>query len=209
MQIQDFKKLANASEEIIERAYQTLAKNGDIETACVYAPRLLQKMLSDTKSFSIDAEDIPSFISRCIERNLPESLDMLLKDVRFAKYPDKAIFLRQIHGIENYLVAKKHGWTDHEWEKRIVLFQRAWKQETCEKSLTYTGPVLSKYEKTGRYFGYRRTLYWLRWNRGKRYKMYKEILEKNGWGGCKWQAYADYLKEDEDSLPSEIYSRST
>jgi hypothetical protein len=193
------------TEAQLENVYQEVKQ--DFDATIVYSPVLLNRFIKE--KLKISDQDIGSCISRCIERNLPESLQILLNWDQVASYTGpKNLYLRMITNVNCYLLARKHGWFDHEWEKRINFVQKIWKRKHYKskadvpKLEPYNGPFMSQYEKSGQYYGYRRAMYFIRWNRKNRYKFYQELMRLGKWGTCSWQAYADFLKEDEQELPN-------
>jgi len=147
-------------------------------------------------------------LARCIERKLLPSLNLLLSSGRCGV---GNLFLRWVGSSEAYVKASLAGWRDLELEKRLVLIQRLWRTRKIHKIPCYEGPVLEDYENLRNegklregYFGYRHTLYKLRWDRKNRHRFYRSILTFDRWGDCAWQAYCDLLKENEDRMPSKI-----
>jgi hypothetical protein len=139
-------------------------------------------------------DDINSAVCRCIEYNWPERLTLLLSKMDHLIYKssnkDKRLMLRRIN-INCYLSAKQYGFVDTEWEKRIVLTQRLFRKQS-PNSLVYTGPHFKDYLPE-MYWGYRNSLYFLRWNRFQRYLILKKI--KESWhGDCNYSAYCDYVE---------------
>lgn len=117
---------------------------------------------------------------------------------------------RKFH-LSVYLLARKFGFMDIELEKRISLFQRIYRERKSGKtqmkpnllSIKYNGPFPEdffrrkdgsiNYEHSPRYYGYRHVLYFLKWNRTKRYQILS-LIKRYWWGDCRYQAYVDYLE---------------
>lgn len=152
----------------------------------VYNPALLKVHIKKCT----DGDDINSMISRCIEHNLPESLDIILEYLPNIEHVDKRLLLRRISDVKLYLKAKLYGFIDNELEKRIVLIQRLFRK-TSSNNVSYTGPTWDEYL-PDRYWGYRHTIYYLRWNRYQRYKCLKFILREGP--DCRYEAYKDFIE---------------
>ena len=96
---------------------------------------------------------------------------------------------------------KDHGYSDIELMKRIVAIQRCWRHGISIHNFRYSGPLLDDYEKDGRYFGFRHGLYFVRWNRRQRWRLYKSAseLDRHGDGDvtadCFIVAYIQFVKE--------------
>lgn len=188
------------TDELRKRTFDCYKRHEDHCDDAVYDTPLLKLFLLGDHDFM--GENLRSAISRCIERKLPESLELLLPA---EMKTSKSLFLRWIGTAELYLKARKAGWCDFEWEKRVVGIQKLWrahKAKTPKPKLEfkYTGPDLGEYEDSNKYFGYRHSMYAVRWNRKHRFRFYSTLLKYKRWGDCAWQAYANLLGEDEKSL---------
>ncbi len=171
--------------------------------ACISSPEWLEKA-------NRDIEGMQSLIARCVEWGLMTASELIISEL-FPRlttklYTDKFLYLRWIGSIDIYMMFRKYDWCDIEWEKSIVFLQRRWrtrKNPIKPKFIQekFTGPKIVECEQKKKYFGYRQTLYWMRWNRTKRYQLYRNILLLNRGGDCAWQAYVDFLHEDEAEMP--------
>jgi hypothetical protein len=201
------KKEGSLTQELRQKVFSCFIKHEEHCDLAVYDPPLLKLFLSEKHSFS--GEELRSAISRCVERKLPESLELLLgaEKGREAKEQsqDKRLFLRWVGSIELYIKARGCGWIDVELEKRITAIQRAWR---CRKKpnqkvlleFKYEGPDLTKYEESNAYFGYRHAMYAVRWDRKHRFHFYSQLLKYERWSDCAWQAYVEFLGESEKDL---------
>ena len=182
-----------------------LENDGEHCDLAVYDPPLLRLFLENDPIY-FHGEDLRSGISRCIEHCLSESLDLLLS---VETKGDRRLFLRWIGSAELYVKAREKGWSDVEWEKRLVLLQRTWRarkrrQVKPQSDFRYEGPELKTYEETNRYYGYRHCTYEVRWNRKYRYRLYSKLLAFSRWGDCAWEAFTNFLGENEITLPRPV-----
>lgn len=193
-----------ASQHFSEALFKECHKDACFYGAAVYDTQLL-KLLLTTEQTTPRGEDLRSAISKCIERGLPEALDLLLPLDH--GLPDKCLYLRRVDSVTLYVIARETGWRDVEWEQRIILLQRRWREYKAQRGvslseLKYAGPEIGTFTKEGLYFGYRHSMYKARWDRRNRHRYYKQILTSGNWGWCVWQAYVDYVeKGDESNLP--------
>lgn len=164
--------------------------------AC-YDERLLQLMLTDPRS-TPTGKVLSSSVSRCIENDYPSTLTTLLT----LPNPDKQMFLRRIRNVHLYTQARHCGYIDTEFEKRVVLIQRLFRGRSVptdrsapETKITYDGPELEDYQARGEYFGYRHSVYAIRWDRTHRHRLYAGLLKHDRYLDCAWQAYVDFLGE--------------
>ena len=183
------------------------------EINTVYSPKVFAAHLTMvTEIYDIDC--ITSTVARCVERGMKVQLEMLMShldrlvSLSKSKYPlEKRLMLRKCDS-ECYHIARRYGFIDDELEKRLILIQRKWRKQPAN-SLSYTGPTVLEYIPSGdnnpcdRYWGYRQTLYILKWNRTQRYHILK-LIQKHWWGDCRYQAYVDYLEpKTEDNISHE------
>jgi hypothetical protein len=170
--------------------------------ACISSPEWLRKAKNDISGMQ-------SLVARCIEWTLAEASELIISSL-FSGLSPQPIYLRWIGSFNIYMCFRKYGFCDIEWEKSIVFLQRRWRarklQIKSQDKLRFTqrnfiGPEIKEYECKKKYFGYRHALYWMRWNRTKRYQLYRDILLLMRDGDCAWQAYIDFLHEDGDELP--------
>lgn len=137
-------------------------------------------------------DDIISAISRCIENDhfgvLVHIFDNMDKLIRITKCKTISfhLLLRKAN-IDCYLYARNHQFIDYELEKRIIYIQRRFRHKTYKYS--YNGPTPESYEFSDRLWSYRQTMYFMRWNRFKRYKMF----DRDWRDECR-DAYEDFFK---------------
>lgn len=194
------------------------------EKNLIYSPKLFELHLSYVQEVTI-LDDITSCVSRCVEYGIKDSLILLLKNIdrligmstdEFVKICDKQLLLRKID-LPCYNIAKEYGFIDMELEARIIMIQKL----ICKKDIDvhiYSGPKPENYCKVNdiidysgetqrnRYFGYRHTLYYMKYNRINRYQLVK--LFKSDWhGDCRFQAYVDSFPDDTELLTALTFSK--
>lgn len=189
-------------EEISEIAQSCINDNTYLSISVVYDIRLLNWLLPRDPI----KETLQSMIARCIERDLPDALDLIMQRIDHAEYPQRHIYLRWIRSLPCYFTARYYGWYDPEWEKRIIAIQRIWRSRRIGKVYRrpkhqYEGPDLDRAERENKYFGWRHSHYWVRWNPQKRYLLYKQFMRYDRVGDCAWQAYITRLGEDGADMP--------
>jgi hypothetical protein len=166
-----------------------------------------------TKVFYMD--QLNSAITRCVEYGYQAQLELLLERLDDlikvcqcldgCRTLDRRLMLRKIH-LPCYVRAKAFGLVDLELEKRVALIQTIWRNRSSSSTrssegarLVYQGPHPEEYREsfedwrpTGspQYWGYRHSLYYLRWNRRHRYRLLRLIPN----GDCRYQAWVDYLE---------------
>lgn len=163
----------------------------------------------------LDFDDYNSAITRSVEFNHPDRLAVLIDHLprikTLASHTDYLLMLRKA-SIGCYLTAKEHGFCDPELEKRIVLIQRLWRSRRSRSPAevrvpAYGGPYPEDYAKTpslldgegARYWGYRHTTYFCRWNRRKRYLILKRLLGE-WWGDCRYEGYKDLVEGGDENF---------
>jgi hypothetical protein len=184
----------------IENAFKDNLNEKVIYTSAVYNTTLLIKLLDIKK---LDLAELPSMIARCVEYNLLASLNILLFSrkykLNFIPAKSRCLYLRKISSIKTYLIARKAGWVDVEWEKRIIFIQRLFRARKFSQikfTNNFSGPFIADYK--DEYFSYRHGLYNVRWNRNKRWKFYLDIITDERWGDCVWQSYVDFVENKVD-----------
>lgn len=202
-EVHDFVK--NGTIEIYLGQLLELARTEtNFEKGTVYSLEVFREHLKYFKHVgSLDC--VNSTITRCVEYGLMEQLVLLLeritKEVWFEAV-DKRLLLRKA-SIQVYLKAKEYGFIDLEFEKRIVLIQNIWRSRKLpSKNVDYSGPTYEEYcagnyDPKDRYWGYRQTLYFLKWHRTQRFRMLKTIISDKWGKDCRFQAYIDYLEHEE------------
>lgn len=196
-------KLAEYEDQLLSLAREYLY----FENATVYSAKILElhlKLIEEVPNL----DDVSSAIMRCVEHGFTAQLQLLLENLpRLVsmcerKAPlDKRLLLRKCN-VNCYLIAKQHGFIDNELEKRIIFLQRKFRRQT-PNSLVYQGPTPKEYsldENYGvypRYWGYRQTLYFIRWNRYQRLVILRLI--KSDYGDCNATAYIDYLEKGNEN----------
>jgi hypothetical protein len=183
----------------------------------VYYASVLAKHLANCTELEFFS-DLNAAICRCVEYGLIEQLQMLLEAIpRLTKIAtcldgcrelDRTLMLRKMD-INCYLIAQKHGFSDPEFEKRIVLAQRLIKRHPHPtENVEYSTPTWEAPEyqgqgshSSGRYWGYRQTLYYLKYNPKNRYRILSSILVRSlnaslpgHWGDCVYAAYVKYVE---------------
>lgn len=189
------------------------------EVNVVYSKELFEHHLKHVK-YVYDFDNVTSAISRCVEYGFEDQLKSLVDainnnkdwlklspdaDPNVVQSLDRRLLLRKIN-FKCYLIARNAGFIDREFEKRIVLLQNLWRKKKVVE-VSYSGPTPEEYyggpvtdTNDCRYWGYRHTLYFLKWNRTYRYKILN--LLNTAWGGdCRYQAYIDYLEPTGENLP--------
>lgn len=172
----------------------------------VYSSIILEKHLKTLKEVHY-LDDINSAITRCIEYNLVNSLILLLKSIPSllskASFKDNVIeldrnlMLRKAN-LNCYLISKKYGFFDRELEKRMTLFQRKFKKQD-RNNITFSSFVIPSESNPLRYWGYRQALYWIKWNKKKRYQLLKRL--KESWqNDCRYEAYLNSLESNNEIL---------
>lgn len=188
----------------------------------VYYASVLAKHLANCAELELFS-DLNSAICRCVEYGLIEQLRMLLEAIpRLTKMAtcldgcrelDKTLMLRKMD-INCYLVAQKHGFSDPEFEKRIILAQRLIKRHPHPaENVEYSTPTWEAPEykgegtSSGRYWGYRQTIYYLKYNPKNRYRILSSILNRvpkaslpGHWGDCVYAAYVEYVEHGDCSI---------
>jgi hypothetical protein len=212
-----------------ENAFLASVKDEEYyEKGVVYSAKILEAHIKVIKYVNY-LDDITSSIARCVEYGLKLQLDILIKYLDKLTLMgvhkdgvtvlDKRLLLRKCD-FPCYSLAKQYGFVDYELEKRIVFIQRLMRKQPIN-DLKYEGPSPIEFFQVDnvinyndlpverilhslpRYWGYRHTLYFIRWNRSQRYEIVNLI--KLYWhGDCRYQAYVDYLEsKTEDNLKFE------
>lgn len=177
------------------------------KNAVYYESVLLHHL--DTCSQVEVLDDLNSAICRCVEHGLINQLRAILTKLPalldMATHADgcdtldRTLMLRKVD-LPSYLVAKAHGFVDVELEKRIAIAQRMIKGTPVQCPIIYEGPSwTSKGYQKPRYWGYRQTIYYLRYNPESRYKALTNVLRRGlsplcWWGNCCWSAYKDFVE---------------
>ena len=179
------------------------------EKSVVYSSRVLEAHIGHVREVDY-LDDITSSVARCVEYGLKDQLEILLKNldklVSLATHfdgvtiLDRRLMLRKIN-TECYAIAAKHGFIDSELEARISIIQRILRKQDIQP-IIYKGPIpheyfcvdgVLDYEPSPRYWGYRHTLYFLKWNQAARINIAK-LIKDHWWGDCRYQAYVDSLE---------------
>lgn len=186
------------SPELAQALFKTAQVDGSFCGSSIYHVNVLKLLLS-TPHTSPKGEDLRSAISKCIERDKPEALALLLP--LSLGVTDKRLFLRHVQSVTCYITARHMGWLDVEWEARLGCIQRWWRTKprvSIRVTFVYTGPEEALYAKCKLYFGYRHSMYKARWDRRNRHRYYQHLVKVNRWGDCAWQAYVDYVENRVD-----------
>lgn len=189
--------------DIVAKAQQIINGQEEIYTDFVYEPRLLKLVLPTDPPM----EMLRSMISRCIERSRLDSLEIIFGIVDPTEVVGpKHLYLRWISSIPAYLLARQQGWYDPEWGKRLVAIQRRWRarrtgQKYHPRPHRFEGPDLDQHERSNKYFGWRHSLYNVRWNPRYRYRFYKRLIHHGRIGDCAWESYCTYLNEHKKNMP--------
>ncbi|SNW61926.1 Hypothetical protein ORPV_22 [Orpheovirus IHUMI-LCC2] len=157
-------------------------------------------------------DDINSTVCRCVEYGLYDQLQFLLDNldllVSKATYLDgikslcKLLMLRKID-MKCYLMAKEYGFTDVNLERRISYVQELIKGKDNRKLLEYEGPKPEEYGEL-RYWGYRHTLYYLKYNKKDTLSIVKRLVDE-WWGDCRYSAYVDRYGEHDGNAIDHIF----
>lgn len=195
----------------------------DYEKNTIYNLKIFSAHIQTIKHVKY-LDDITSSVARCVEYGLKLELQHLLLNLELLlslathhdgiTTIDKRLLLRKCD-LPCYLIAKELGFVDIELEKRISSIQSLCRNPQSiflekDNIITYEGPRpeefftkengIIDYSASPRYWGYRHTMYFLKWNRKDRYMILK-LIKNQWWGDCRYQAYVDYLEPDsEDNL---------
>lgn len=198
--------LAHYQSQLVEQVKEM----DEYEKNTVYDSLVFETHLMHVKQVDF-LDELTSTIERCIEYGFFQQLELVLEQldrlVLMANHTDgvtmldRRLLLRKLE-MKCYCLAKSHGFIDAELEKRVTIFQRVIRSQPVETQLTlYTGPTPEEYfnqgtyVKSSRYWGYRQTLYYLRWNPSHRYHIL--WLMMHYWrGDCRYQAYIYLLGRD-------------
>ena len=186
-----------------------IAEYDSYEKNAVYSSRVLEAHIKHIKEVDY-LDDITSSVARCVEYGLKDQLEILLNNLdkllSLAIHSDgvtlldRRLLLRKIN-IQCYAIAAKHGFIDFELEARITLMQRVLRKQNIQP-IIYKGPTpdeyffvngILDYKTSPRYWGYRHTLYFLKWSRSDRINIAK-LIKDHWWGDCRYQAYVDSLE---------------
>jgi len=179
-----------------------------------------------TRNFVYNYDLITSTVSRSIEHGYLEKLSIFLPYIdsfremcsrrEIDTFFEYRLTLRRIRSIDCYILAKTYGFVDDEFEKRIVMLQRAFRGEKNpiegsykeEPMKKFRGPVYEEYD-TGdyrnvRYWGYRQMMYQLRWDRKGRLGLLKRLHdpdEERTWhGDCRHEAWLDLFGRENGNM---------
>lgn len=207
------KKLDENRSDLIEASRVPL-----YEKAAVYDLQVLTehlKYVCEVNNF----DDITSSVARCVEYGLKPELEFLLSNLNdlikkcickdHVTQPDYRLLLRKCN-LPCYLIAKNSRFIDPELEKRFSCLQNKLRRKSVK--ISYAGPYPDEYNTDklcepfmgpgNRYWGYRQTLYFIRWNRKLRLEIARHA-STDWWGDCRYQAYIDHLEHGEDPFKNE------
>lgn len=203
-----------------DKLFLMINERNSFEKNLIYSVRLFEAHIKIINSVDY-LDDITSSVARCVEYGLKPQMEILLANLdrllSMATYDDgvtildKRLLLRKIN-FECYVLASKFGFTDPELESRITLAQRILRKGQVQPVI-YKGPTpeeffkakssiedlnnVINYRTSRRYWGYRHTLYYLKWNQSRRLGIAK-LIKDFWWGDCRYQAYVDYLESGDD-----------
>lgn len=152
--------------------------------------KYLESVLNKIKDqhHPIKDSSFTSMISRCIENNSNRQILIDLLDFCKCNHIAGPLYLRRVSNVDYLSLAATYGFHDLELTKRIVLMQKLIKGQE-KPTLTYESRQPG--DDDG-YFGYRHAMYFIRYNPTQRLKLFEHC----DWGGCNWQAYADYVGDE-------------
>lgn len=170
----------------------SIANTTEFMSSTLYDIDILKIHVGHMASFN--NENMYSMICRCVENGFIPQLHLFIsKLTEINNNLLKNLCLRKID-IATYKIVKTHGFIDIEVEKRIALFQRVWRArkvgEVVNKGIPkYEGPCIIS-DEPRMYWRYRHSVYFIRWNKTKRYQLVKK-LQREWWGDENHSAYYD------------------
>lgn len=140
--------------------------------------------------YSADKDTIYRMICRCVEHNLWIQLRYILShDIDC----DRNLLLRRVGSPEIYSFIQQYGYKDIELDKRIVWLQRRFRSDRQPIYHRYEGPNIVDYYRDDKYYGYRRAIHRMRWDKKNRDTFYQELVQIGAIGNCEWEAFMDYI----------------
>jgi hypothetical protein len=162
-----------------------------------YHLRILEVHLASVTA--VDPDDINSLVCRSIEYGAADKLAVILAQLphlrSIATGPMENTLLLRKADATCYVIASTAGFCDTQLEAGIILLQRLWryKRGINEPVQKYAGPHPEAYQAQNRYWGYRHTQYYCRWNRHHRYRILRRLMGE-WWGNCSYDGYNDLVE---------------